>query len=83
MNSIQSLVNTSIKKDHADFLTEEGKERKGKGEQSSTETSFCAKNDSQGSVRTWKGVICKMAAVYCQKQRKSLCCRTKNPKQFC
>lgn len=53
MNSVQSLVNTSIKK--ITLIFNEGKRE--------TNGGIHAKNDSQGSVWTWKGD--KMAAVYC------------------
>lgn len=40
------------------FLTEEGKERRDKYGRAIT-NSFCAKNDSQGSIWTWKRNILK------------------------
>lgn len=51
-------------KDHADFqLKREKNGGKNTGAKSPTGNRICAKNDSRGSVWTWKRD--KMAAVYC------------------
>lgn len=53
------------------FLTEEGKERRDKYERAIT-NSFCAKNDSQGSIWTWKKDILKWQ-LFTAKRKENLC----------